>query len=248
MSNLNLEKMQKKGQKFLSELADIIEDYDSAMTSFQNAYPPYKKCKIMQRVSQAEATTYIPKVANDAYFDGDSWGKQSLANVDGGVETKTAYEDEIKDTEASRLLQNTPFASQALDEYFASNSSSALKKIPPCTQPLWMLTGNLADATTSLTQLQSTLFQLMEYIEFEQEVVNDTITSTNVIIQNLEAAILPIKKKLQALYGGDLTSVGMLTEANYLYNQQLTGTCLIGVLTAAAGVGIFLNWKSMRTN
>lgn len=248
MSNLNLEKMQEKGQKFLSELADIIESYELNITSFQNEYPLYKKCKIKDQVTQAEWSTYIPKVANDAYFGGYSWGEQSLGGE--AVETETEYKDDIEYTVSEQLsaaLNNMPNVSEVLDDYIAPNVPA--ESVGKCNAVIQQnYTNALRTTMEKLKYNRSALFALMENIQIDQEVINETIDSTNAIIQNLETEIFPIKQKLQALYGGDLTSVGMLTDATYLYNQQLTGTCLIGILTAAAGVGIFLNWKSMRTN
>ena len=153
MPNINLEKMKEKGQMFLSELADIIESYELNIASFQKEYPLYKKCKIKGQVARAEEYTYIPKVANDAYFGGDFWGQQSLAGED--VETETEYKDVIEDNVAQQLrnaLNNIPNASEVLDDYMGPNVQP--DKLEPCNA---VTQNNYIDAlTTTMGKLKNT--------------------------------------------------------------------------------------------
>ena len=79
-----------------------------------------------------------------------------------------------------------------------------------------------------------------------QKVTTNTVSLNNKI-NDLEEKIKPYKKNIEKLKSGVATSEGMLHDAQLIYNERLTSTCLLGVLTVGSIVAIYKNWRSMKT-
>lgn len=116
-------------------------------------------------------------------------------------------------------------------------------------------------AGTTIDEAKSSVDSTVQNIEFVKEEVlninskveedfqklNLNIINLNKKINDLEKKIKPLKKKILNLKSGVATSEGMLDDAQLIYNERITATCLLGILTVGSVVAIYKNWRSMKT-
>ena len=103
------------------------------------------------------------------------------------------------------------------------------------------------NTTQNINFTKDELLNISNNIDKDFQKVTANTVSLNNKINDLEEKIKPYKKRIKKLKSSVATSEGMLHDAELIYNERLTSTCLLGILTVGSIVAIYKNWRSMKT-